>query len=54
MKVDHRKGHIAIGDLHLHVHRARLDAFERNRRDPDDHGKAPVFQLGASLTRVVD
>ena len=42
-KADHREDDVAIGDLHLHVDRARLDALERNRRNSDDHGKPPSF-----------
>ena len=44
-ETDHREDHIAIGDLHLHVHRPRLDAFKRNRRNSDDHGHAPPSTL---------
>ena len=44
-ETDHREDHVAIGDLNLHVHRPRLDAFKRNRRDFDDHGKprSPLY-----------
>ena len=37
-ETDHREDHVAIGDLHLHVHRPRLDALKRDRRNSDDHG----------------
>ncbi len=47
-EADHRKDHVAIGDLHLHVHRPRLDAFKRNRRNSDDHG-TPQLPLWAEL-----
>ena len=44
-ETNHREDHIAIGDLHLHVDWARPDAFERNRRYSDDHGKPPSSSL---------
>jgi len=44
-ETNHREDHIAIGDLHLHVDWARLDAFERNRRYSHDYGKPPSSSL---------
>jgi hypothetical protein len=47
-ETDHREDHVPIGDLHLHVHRPRLDAFKRNRRNSDDHSR-PAFPLPGEL-----
>ena len=38
-QADDVEGGQAGRDLHLHVDGARLDAFERNGRDPLDHGE---------------
>ena len=47
-EADDGEHHIAIGDLHLHVDRPSLDAFERDCRNPDDHGMNSFFSLSAA------
>ena len=41
-RLDDMEGDVAGRDLHLHVDGTRLNAFERNRLDPRDHGSPPA------------
>ncbi len=40
-KADNVEGGLATGQLHLHIHRLRLNALERECRDPANHRLFP-------------